>query len=453
MRAGLVLIVIHALACGRVGFDGSDIGEPGGDGSVPPTQIAVRVLGAPGDLDAGTPIAGATVVVVDGNGPTVHVTNAAGYMIADVAGTATLHVGYRTEVASDLVAGGEWRLYTLVDIVGGSLVSLGYADTWTDITIEVDVPVMQLATRYELRGPKRCGIDGAGTGPLVATAVNGCDGETIPIFALALDTNGPLGWLSAGNLSATDGAQYTAAGTWEPFDTQTIRFTNIPSTILIGAELVHELGPHDRVVLGEDNTQIAPGDHDQPATTFAIPADSVRAMYASSASPTSFGIVAEAATQIGGVIPFDGSRLVRVVDSITVEPDGAVSWTYTPLARDPTVTFAQLAYQTLEGVPARWILSTPMASRAEVPALPAPLDMIAPMPLTVEATILGMIVGDRTYPELAPAIFDTLAQVELIDDIPTGWAVSAAFLQGPSSRTTPRSRMERLVRRALSADD
>ncbi len=439
MRARLVVLVaVHAIACGRVGFDAnsrSEGADGGTDGATTyPATITLRVYGGGEGTPWGQPLANATVLVDDGDLQTLS-TDADGLVTATIDAPARVQVGYLVSVG--MPAQEEWRLYAFEEVTGGTSLELGSRSAPPDalVSITVNVQAYPGATTYQMHAPVRCGIGGSTTSTAIVNAFARCIGESIPIFAVAYDnTNTAIAWLDVGTRAVIAGATYTPATTWQPLSVETIGYRQLPANVRVYSKLAMD-GGGGRVFTSPQGTLVM-GDRDLDLGTFSTTNDTMLTIYQRQ-SPRSEGYVFERLPPLAsGLRLFDSSRMAPLLDAYTLDP---VTWTVGAAPRSATLQLVQLEYMATDGRHAFSLHFLPRDTRSlprEV--LPSPLDGAA------IGTLVGLQVAivaaeSATQGETLQVLLTLLSGDVWTEELPVGWAITVGGTENGTARMLPSS--------------
>ncbi|HEX7841387.1 MAG TPA: hypothetical protein VF469_28105 [Kofleriaceae bacterium] len=389
----LALAIVLA-GCGRVGFQdvGSGSGGDGGGGGTGDTITLVLASDASSSGPAGTPLAGATVLIERAGGTDRIATDATGTAQFSAAGVVAWHVAIRQ--------GQGWRIYTMVGPPSGTIELGRRPDSGTNHTMTFVVPDNG-SSSFWLHLPEACGFppkEGSATFTLGYDPA--CEGKTTRVIAFTRPPNAAQDrYLDAGAVTLTSGATRTVTGSYAALPTYPIQVSNLPSLASsVGAGIYARTGL-DLTLLGGDFASATP--QGGAATVSATAAPGGNALWISTQGnlPIQYSSSSDriVPSMITAQTSFDARTMVPLFDSLVLTRPPTMAWTGgegqgTILAVE--ITSGQVQWDAY---------LAPSATSVTFPALPA--DLGAPVPQSFDfASVARLDIPGATTADLVPTI-------------------------------------------------
>lgn len=453
MRAAILCLLVAG--CGRIGFGGGGGGDddptPDGGADAPPTgqPVTVSVTGAGGEPGAGDPIVGGYVVFEGPGGSEVVQTDQDGNATGTLTDVTAIHIAYEVELGSAFVPGGiasAWRVASFYDVAGVSSLVVGADSAFeTPQPISVTLPASAGATAYQVLGPIRCDLGGAGATTVVAGGyLPACGGETVPL--LAMSDAGE--WMDVGTMALAPGASKVAAGGWSPGVEHKIQFANVPAgTEYAAALLATTLSPTNLVSLGEGEAVPVGGTANVQFDGAALVPDRMITYVAQDDKiAAQIGFLAPP-PEVAGVRTVPGSSLPRTIDTVMFDlPSRTAAWTYGPAtAATAEVVSSVVSFETPGAAWVDWSSYTrATATTQTLPVLPAPLDVLVPSATTdFEVGVSLASVPGQSYQETLARVdrdFNFFLGELLFLDATRDFALSFRLLPKATARQAPGAR-------------
>ncbi len=381
----------------RVGFSdiagptGSDAGTDAAAGdTVTLVVTSDEYLGEP----AGTPVAGATVLVERSAGTDRMVTDATGRAQFAAAGVIACHVIYQSSIG--------WRGYTVQPPPAGTI-ELGSRPAFNlNLGITFALPTSAGAGDYTVRLPGHCAFPPYSGSPSVSFDYDpACDGATVHAvgFARAQVGSGmPDRYLDAGMVTLHSGATLKVSGSYQPLALQTMQLTDLPSGATSASAEVMARAGLDLTLLSPSDDSVAPSGSGATVQERIAPGGNSLELDVLGGLPiqysTSSALIAPVPST--GLATLSAKDMLPLFESMTITDPTQVAWTG---AAGGTITIVERVGGDFQW---DWYLP-PSATVARLPAIPADLGMPAPK-VPDDASVTKLAVPGAAGGDLVPTI-------------------------------------------------
>jgi hypothetical protein len=389
-------LAIALAGCGRVGFQ--DIAGPaGGDaGSDATTGDTVTLVVTSDEYlaePAGTPIAGATVLVERGTGTDRLVTDATGHAQFAVAGVIACHVIYKSSIG--------WRGYTVQPPPAGTIELGGRLAFNQNHSITLALPPSSGATEYTVRLPESCGSPPLTSGTNVQfTYAPACEGAAVHAVGFAFGAGVADRYLDAGMITLHNGATQPVTGTYRLLPTLLLDVTELPvGSAGAVAEIVARAGL-DLTPLTPRLDSVAPSNG---AATLGVEVATAAGgngleLTVFGGLPVQYGTTSELIVPLASTTPasFSAKDMLPLFDSMTITDPSRIAWTG---GAGGTITIVERIGGDFQW---DWVLPA-SATVARLPAIPADLRVPAPQ-VPGDASVTKLAIPGVAGGDLVPTI-------------------------------------------------
>lgn len=366
-------LAIALAGCGRVGFSdiagltGSDAGPDVATGdTVTLVVTSDEYLSEP----AGTPIAGATVLVERSAGTDRMVTDATGRAQFAAAGVIACHVIYKSSIG--------WRGYTVQPPPAGTIELGSRPATNQNHSFTLALPANASASDYTVRLPEHCGSPPYDGSPSVQFTYDpACEGATVHAVGFVRTQVGsglPDLYLDAGMVTLRNGATLKVTGSYQQLPVRTLQLTDLPAgATSVGADVVARAGL-DLTPLSPNFDSVAPSGGTATLHEEDAPGGNTVAIGASGGPPGGpYLMSSELIVPLPATNPqtFSAKDMLPLFESMTITDPTRISWTG---GAGGTITIVERV-----GGDFQWDWYLPAsATVARLPAIPPDLGVPAP---------------------------------------------------------------------------
>ncbi|HEX7841386.1 MAG TPA: hypothetical protein VF469_28100 [Kofleriaceae bacterium] len=395
MTKAWLALALALAGCGRLGFEPVEGLRQDGGSDVPAGDLVTIVVTSDQYLAevAGTPIAGATVLVERSGGPDRLMTDASGMAQFSAAGAIACHVVYKSDLG--------WRGYTVAAPLAGTIELGSRLATSPTHGMTFVLPASGNPSQFTVQFPSHCVTPSPSSTPSVAISYNAaCEGTQGRLigYALASAGTGPDLYVDAGLVTLANGGTYTVPGSYQALPVHPLAISNLPAaTDTVTAEVLARSGL-DLTAL----TPVPVGATAQGSSAMlnlgAVPGGNALHLQVLALTPLAYVSTSDRIAPVAlaaQAAAVDARGMLPPIDS-AMPGARAVSWTG---GAGGTITI-------VEGIAGgvQWDLYLdPSATSARVPDLPA--DLGVPVPGTFDfLSIVKLDVPGATLADLLPTI-------------------------------------------------
>ena len=398
MTKPTLALAIAVAGCGRLGF--GELAGRGVDGGIdgPAGELVTLVVTSDQYLaePAGTPIAGATVLVERSGGTDRLTTDAAGIARFPAAGVIACHAIYKSELG--------WRGYSVtappairIELGGRPAGSPTHGMTLT-------LPPSATASSFTVRLPEHCAsppLYGASSMDLSYDVA--CEGTTPRVIGFALPVSGsqnPDLYLDGGLVTLANGAMHAITGSYLQVPVRAINIVNVPiAAAAVQVEVLARSGI-DLTSLTPIPHSVTPGASTVHFDLGVVPGGETARLQVFAATPVAVLASSERIERLpaGGITTaLDARTLLPPIDSLALDGPRGMRWTGGGTGGTITIV------ETISGGIQWDLYLDPSATSASVPPIPA--DLGAPEPKSPDVvSVVKLDVPGATHDALLPTI-------------------------------------------------